>query len=31
MTAKVHLVYASPFTDLAIPYRRGRGFEHQKV
>merc|ERR1719327_2290002 len=31
MKAKVHLVFASLFTDRAISYRHDRGFEHSKV
>jgi len=31
MKAKVHLVFASLFTDRAISYRHDRGFEHEKV
>mmetsp|Transcript_8658 Transcript_8658/g.23581 ORF Transcript_8658/g.23581 Transcript_8658/m.23581 type:complete len:889 (-) Transcript_8658:399-3065(-) len=31
MKYKVHLVFASLFTDRAISYRHDRGFEHQKV
>jgi len=31
MKEKVHLVFASLFTDRAISYRHDRGFEHQKV
>mmetsp|Transcript_39734 Transcript_39734/g.86743 ORF Transcript_39734/g.86743 Transcript_39734/m.86743 type:complete len:904 (-) Transcript_39734:167-2878(-) len=31
LEAKVHLVFASLFTDRAISYRHDRGFEHQKV
>merc|ERR1711988_431945 len=31
MKTKVHLVFASLFTDRAISYRHDRGFEHSKV
>merc|ERR1712176_921660 len=31
MKQKVHLVFASLFTDRAISYRHDRGFEHSKV
>jgi pyruvate, water dikinase len=31
MKKKVHLVFASLFTDRAISYRHDRGFDHQKV
>jgi len=31
LKAKVHLVFASLFTDRAISYRHDRGFEHEKV
>eukprot|EP00913_Durusdinium_trenchii_P024025 g22563.t1 len=31
MKEKVHLVFASLFTDRAISYRHDRGFEHEKV
>eukprot|EP00401_Gymnodinium_catenatum_P008344 CAMPEP_0117501578 /NCGR_PEP_ID=MMETSP0784-20121206/23372_1 /TAXON_ID=39447 /ORGANISM="" /LENGTH=294 /DNA_ID=CAMNT_0005296839 /DNA_START=24 /DNA_END=905 /DNA_ORIENTATION=- len=31
MKQKVHLVFASLFTDRAISYRHDRGFEHEKV
>jgi len=31
LKAKVHLVFASLFTDRAISYRHDRGFEHSKV
>merc|ERR1719160_2237401 len=31
MKMKVHLVFASLFTDRAISYRHDRGFEHSKV
>eukprot|EP00933_Yihiella_yeosuensis_P070216 TRINITY_DN778_c0_g1_i6.p1 TRINITY_DN778_c0_g1~~TRINITY_DN778_c0_g1_i6.p1 ORF type:complete len:895 (+),score=305.66 TRINITY_DN778_c0_g1_i6:64-2748(+) len=31
MKEKVHLVFASLFTDRAISYRHDRGFEHSKV
>merc|ERR1712137_678672 len=31
LRAKVHLVFASLFTDRAISYRHDRGFEHSKV
>jgi len=31
MKAKVHLVFASLFTDRAISYRHDKGFDHRKV
>merc|ERR1719327_906506 len=31
LKAKVHLVFASLFTDRAISYRHDRGFDHEKV